>query len=85
MTDESIVRKSFPTSHADYTIIVTSERFRDGTWAVVTNVKQANPHGERMIDLPVPDQTFATQDDAEDFGLRMGMDWLKRNAPRTAA
>jgi hypothetical protein len=38
-----------------------------------------------MIDLPVPDRTFPTQDDAEDFGVRMGMDWLERNAPRTAA
>jgi hypothetical protein len=85
MGNESIVRKSFPTSHPEYTVIVTSERFADGEWAVVTGIKQANPHGERMIDLPVPDRTFPTQDDAEDFGVRMGMDWLERNAPRTAA
>ncbi len=84
MADESIVRKEFPTTH-DCAIHVTTERLPEGRWAVVTAIKHQSDRGEKTIDLPVPEETFERQADAEDFGARMGLDWLARNAPKTAA
>lgn len=85
MADDSIIRKEFPTAHEDYAIHVTTERLPEGRWGVVAAIKQHSERGEKTLDLPVPDETFERQADAEDFGARMGLDWLDRNAPRTAA
>ena len=79
-----IVRKEFPSAHPEFTIHVTTERLPEGQWAVVAAVKHRSDFGEKTIDLPVPEQTFETQANAEDFGARMAVEWLDRNAPRAA-
>ena len=83
---QDIVRKEFPAAHPEYTISVTSERMPEGTWAVVSSLKHhdVSGYGEKTIDLPISDQTFASQADAEDFGARMAIEWLDKNAPRAA-
>ena len=82
MADDSIVRKEFPTSHEGCVIHVTTERLAESEWAVVSAIKHRSDFGEKTVDLPVTDQTFATQADAEDFGARMATEYLDRNAPR---
>jgi hypothetical protein len=82
MDDDSIVRKEFPTAHEGCVIHVTTERLAEGEWAVVSAVKHRSDFGEKTVDLPVPDRTFATQADAEDFGARIAVEYLDRNAPR---
>ena len=83
MTDD-IVRKEFPTALPEYAIQVTTERLPEGPWAVVASVKHQSEFGEKTIDLPVPEETFDSQSDAEDFGTRMAIAWLDKNAPRAA-
>ena len=83
MSDD-IVRKEFPSAHPEYLIQVTTERLPEGPWAVVASVRHHSDFGEKTIDLPVPDETFPSQATAEDFGARLAIDWLDRNAPRAA-
>jgi hypothetical protein len=78
-----IERKTFP-ADGTHTISIAAEQMSDGRWAVVASVKQATGSAERVIDLPVPDQRFATEKEAEEFGLRMGKEWIDRNAPKVA-
>ena len=85
MAEDTIVRKEFATGQEDCAIHVTTERLPEGRWGVVAAIKQRSDRGEKTIDLPVPEETFESQADAEDFGARMGLDWLDRNAPRAAA
>jgi hypothetical protein len=81
---QDIVRKEFAAGHPDFTIAVTTERLPENTWAVVSAVRHHSSYGEKTIDLPVPEQTFQSQADAEDFGARMAVEWLEKNAPRVA-
>ena len=78
-----IERKTFPAGD-DCAVAVTTERMADGTWAVVASVKHHLESAERVIDLPVPSERFATQAAAEARGLQMGQDWIAENAPRAA-
>jgi hypothetical protein len=84
MGDQNIVRKEFPTADPECAIHVTTERLADG-WAVVSSIRHRTEGGEQVTDLPVPDRTFDSQAAAEDFGARMAMEWLDRNAPRSDA
>ena len=83
MSDD-IVRKQFPTARPEYAIQVTTERLPEGPWAVVASVKHQSEYGEKIIDLPVPEETFESQANAEVFGTRMAIAWLEKNAPRAA-
>ena len=69
-----IVRKEFP----------SAQRLPEGPWAVVASLRHHSDYGEKTIDLPVPEETFESQPAAEDFGARLAMEWLDRNAPRAA-
>lgn len=78
-----IQRKTFPVDeHCE--IALTTEEMSDGTWGVVASVKQIEGSAERVTDLPVPAETFATEADAAAFGLRMARDWIAANMPRAA-
>jgi hypothetical protein len=81
---EDVIRKEFPTARPEYAIQVTTERLPDGPWAVVASVKHHSDYGDKTIDLPVPEQTFESQANAEDFGTRMAVEWLEHNAPKAA-
>jgi hypothetical protein len=78
-----IHRKTFPVDeHCE--IALTTERMSDGAWGVVASVKHFEGAAERVTDLPVPVETFATENDAEAFGLRQARQWLAANAPPPA-
>jgi hypothetical protein len=78
-----IERKSFSVDgHCD--IALTLEQMSDGTWGVVASIKHIVGSVERVTDLPVPDETFSSEADAEAFGLRMARKWLETNMPRAA-
>jgi hypothetical protein len=67
----------------DRRILLTTERLAD-TWAVVASILETTPNGERVVDLPVIDQRFAGQADAEAFGEQQARGWLERNVARAA-
>lgn len=65
-------------------IAITTEQMPDG-WGVVASVKQhLEGDAERVVDLPVPEQTFASEAEAEAFGLAMAQDWMAKNELRAA-
>jgi hypothetical protein len=77
-----IQRKTFPVSdHCE--IALTTEQMDDG-WAVVASVKEIVGYAVRVTDLPVPVERFATEAEAEAFGVAAARDWIDRNAPRAA-
>jgi len=78
-----VQRKSVPAAD-NCEISVTTEQMPDGAWAVVTSVKHYFDTTENVTDLPVPTDRFATESEAEDFGVRMGREWIARNRPRVA-
>jgi hypothetical protein len=78
-----IERKIVPVS-ADYAIAVVTERMKDGGWAVVASIKHQTPSGEQMIDLPIHDERYADQREAEEVGVRQGRDWLASNVTEAA-
>jgi hypothetical protein len=78
-----IERKTFPVDeHRE--IAVTVEKMSDGTWAVVSSVKEIHDDAERVVDLPVPSETFPTEADAEAYGVRLAREWIDANMPRAA-
>ena len=80
-----IDREKFPTAWEGYEISVVTERQRDGRWAVVAAINQTTPAHTRTIDLPVPSERFATQEEAQAYGLEQAQRWLEENMPRTEA
>jgi hypothetical protein len=78
-----IERKLLPVND-EYAIAVVTERMNDGGWAVVASIKHQTPTGEQVIDLPIQDQRYADQREAEEAGVREGRDWLERNVARVA-
>jgi hypothetical protein len=64
-------------------IALTTESMADG-WAVVASVKHFAGDAERVTDLPVPAERFASKEEAESFGVTMARDWIAQNAPRAA-
>ena len=78
-----VERKHIPVNAACAINIVT-EQMSDGRWAVVASVKHESPTGEKIIDLPVQDDRFASQSDAEDAGFSQAREWIDHNMPRAA-
>jgi hypothetical protein len=78
-----IQRKDVPVDD-EYSIAVVTERMADGGWAVVASIKHRSPTGEQTTDLPVHDERYSDQREAEDAGIRQGRDWLTRNVPHAA-
>jgi hypothetical protein len=65
-------------------ILLTTERLADGSWAVVASIVETTPNGERVVDLPVLDERFSTEADAEASGESQARRWLEQNVPRAA-
>ena len=78
-----IERKHIPID-AEYSANIVTEQMADGTWAVVSSIKHESPTGEKIIDLPVRDDRYASQSEAEDAGLSQAREWIDRNMPRAA-
>lgn len=78
-----VQRKRFPAPR-DYSIAVAAERMKDGKWLAVTTIQQSTPTGERNIDLPISDERFATEEEAERFEVSRAQEWIERNAPSDA-
>jgi hypothetical protein len=78
-----IQRKSLPVDD-QYSIDVVTERMNDGTWAVVSSIKQHTPSGERVIDLPMRDTRYREQVEAEDAGVHQAREYLARNVSHAA-
>jgi len=75
-----IQRKTIP-AQGDYRIAVASEKMRDGKWSAVATLQQSTSTGQRNIDLPVSDQRFDTETEAEQFVVELAKAWIDRNAP----
>ena len=78
-----VQRKTFPAERT-CAISVVTERMPDGSWAVVTSVKHYFDTTEKVIDLPVTDERFAGEAEAEEFGVRTGREWIAHHKPRAA-
>ena len=76
-----VERKHIPVD-AEYSVNVVTEQMADGRWAVVSTIKHESPTGEKIIDLPVRDDRFASQAEAEDAGFSQAREWIDRNMPR---
>jgi hypothetical protein len=72
-----IQRKTFRVDeHCE--IALTTERMADG-WGVVASVKHRTGDAERIVDLPVPTEKFASEAEAEGSGSR----WRASGSRRT--
>ena len=78
-----IERKHIPID-AEYSVNIVTEQMADGTWAVVSSIKHESATGEKIIDLPVCDDRFASQADAEDAGFSQAREYIDRNVSRAA-
>jgi hypothetical protein len=78
-----VERKHIPVD-AEYSVNIVTEQMGDGRWAVVSTIKHDSATGEKIIDLPVCDDRFASQGDAEDAGFSQAREWIDRNTPRAA-
>jgi hypothetical protein len=78
-----VERKHIPID-AECAINIVTEEMADGRWAVVTSVKHESPTGEKIFDLPVSDDRFASQSEAENAGFSQAREWIDRNMPRAA-
>ena len=75
-----IQRKTIP-AQGDYSIAVASEKMRDGRWSAVATLQQSTATGMRNIDLPVSEQRFDTEDEAERFVIDLAKAWIDHNEP----
>ncbi len=78
-----IQRKVIPVGD-ERRILLTTECLQDGSWAVVASIVEATPNGERVVDLPVGDERFTTEADAEASGEIQARAWIERNVARAA-
>ena len=78
-----VQRKTLP-AEDNREITVVTEQMKDGRWAVVTSVKHFTGTAEQITDLPMPEERFATDAEAEEFGVRMAREWIARNTPQAA-
>ncbi len=78
-----VQRKTVPVEN-DCAITVVTEQMSDGRWAVVASVKHFSRRAEQTIDLPVPDERFASQGEAEEFGVRTAREWIEGNRAHAA-
>lgn len=77
-----VQRKVIPVG--DRRILLTTESLADGSWAVVASILETTPNGERVVDLPVIDERFPTEAEAQAFGDTQARSWLDQNVPRLA-
>jgi hypothetical protein len=80
--DRMVKRKTFP-AYGNCSIALATEEMKDGRWAVVVTVTQSTDTAERNTDLPVTDERFASEAEAEAFGVRSAKDWIDRNTAQT--
>ena len=80
-----IHREKVPTAWEGCEISVVTERLGDGRWAVVAGISQTTPEHTRTVDLPVPSETFATEEEAKAYGRLQAERWLEKNMPKTEA
>jgi hypothetical protein len=78
-----IERKHIPVE-AGCGINIVTEQMADGTWAVVASIKHESPTGEKILDLPVRDDRYPSQDEAENAAFTQAREWIDRNLPRAA-
>lgn len=78
-----VLRKTFPVAD-DCKINLVTEEMPDGAWAVVASIAHRFENAERIVDLPVPSERFASEPEAEAFGLRLAREWIERNMPHAA-
>jgi hypothetical protein len=78
-----IERKIIPVGH-DRRILLTTERLAADSWAVVASIVETTPNGERVVDLPVVDERFPTEAEAEAFGAAQAQRWIAENVPQAA-
>ena len=78
-----VERKHIPID-AEYSVNIVTEQMADGHWAVVASIKHESPTGEQITDLPVRDDRYASQSEAEDAGFSQAREWIDRNMPRAA-
>jgi hypothetical protein len=80
--DRMVKRKTVP-AYGNCSIALATEEMKDGRWAVVVTVTQSTDTAERNTDLPVTDERFASEAEAEAFGVRSAKEWIDRNTPQT--
>ncbi len=78
-----VQRKIIPVD-GERRILLTTERLADGSWAVVASIVETTPNGERVVDLPVGDERFTTEADAEASGEIQARAWIEQNVARAA-
>lgn len=79
-----MVQRNIISVDGERRILLTTESLADGAWAVVASIVEATPNGERVVDLPVIDDRFATQAEAEHFGESQARGWIEANVARAA-
>lgn len=67
-----------PAAYRGCDIAVVTERMGDGRWAVAAKVTHETAHALKVTPLPVPDRTFATEDEARQFGYAQAREWIDR-------
>jgi len=77
-----VTRKTFP-AYGNCSIALATEEMKDGRWAVVVTVTQSTDTAERNTDLPVTDERFASEAEAEAFGVQSAKEWIDRNTAQT--
>jgi hypothetical protein len=79
-----IQRKDVPVND-EYSVAVVTEDMADGRWAVVATIKHRSPSGgEQIVDLPVQDERYADQRQAEEAGIAQARAWLTHNVSSAA-
>jgi hypothetical protein len=78
-----VERKIIPVG-PDRRILLTTERLAADSWAVVASIVETTPNGERVVDLPVVDERFPTEGEAEAFGTAQAQRWIAENVPQAA-
>jgi hypothetical protein len=78
-----VQRKIVPVGR-DRRILLTTERLPEGSWAVVGSIVETTPNGERVVDLPVIDERFPAEAEAEAFGVAQATRWIEENTARGA-
>jgi hypothetical protein len=74
-----VQRKIFPAS-GGYSIAVASEQMAGGKWAAVATVTHSTETAQRTIDLPVSQERFPTEADAERWAVDQARAWIEQNA-----
>ncbi|MBI2526235.1 MAG: hypothetical protein HYY95_16930 [Candidatus Rokubacteria bacterium] len=78
-----VQRKTFQ-AYRNCDIAIATEQMKDGKWAVVATVRHSTGTAQLNIDLPVQDQRFDSEADAETHGVRMAREWIEQNMPKVA-